>query len=82
VSRDAALWKFRLVCLVIVAVAGGVTLSNTISEALRDGAFAFPLTPDLASTDAHTTVAEYAVSVAPFRSDLRLIMPWPSQGER
>jgi hypothetical protein len=66
-----AIWKFRLIVLVIVVIAGGVSVSNLAAELLRVGPLAFPSTPNAAATEAQLSSAKYAVTMAPFRSDLR-----------
>jgi len=65
------IWKFRLVSLLLVAVAGSVGLANLTAEFLRDGAIVFPAMPEQAATEDQLASAKRASQTAPFRSDLK-----------
>ncbi len=65
------IWKFRLLVLLIVAIGGGVSISNLAAEIVRPGRIAFPSTPDLAASEEQVSSAKYAATIAPFRSDLK-----------
>lgn len=65
------IWKFRLASLVLVAIAGGVSLANLAAEVLRDGTLALPATPEQAATEEQFATARRVSRLAPFRSDLK-----------
>ena len=65
------IWKFRLVIVLIIVIAGGVSVSNLAAEILRPSALSFPPTPDTAATQEQLSSAKYAALAAPFRSDLK-----------
>jgi hypothetical protein len=65
------IWKFRLLALVIVVLAGGLSISNVVAELLRPAALPLPSRTSVAPTSDQISSADQASTVAPFRSDLK-----------
>jgi hypothetical protein len=65
-----AIWKFRLLSLLVVLFVGAVSISNLVAEFLRSARPTLPSGTGTAPTSEQVSSAVLASTIAPFRSDL------------
>jgi hypothetical protein len=65
-----AIWKFRLLALLIVVLVGGISSANLAAELLRPDPLPVPSRSSSSPTSEQVSSATVAASIAPFRSDL------------
>ena len=65
-----AIWKFRVLVLLIVAFVGSVSSANLAAEFLRPSAVKLPSSTSKAPSPDEVSSAGLASAIAPFRSDL------------
>src|SRR5579871_596932 len=65
------IWNFRVFSLLLIVLAGVVSVANLAAELLRPGPLPFPSKTTPAPTEHELTFGWLASNAAPFRADLR-----------